>query len=284
MLVPTVSYAAAGFAEVSNAIISPTSSIEAAPAGTTEQLNRLVGELERLLALLSARFKPTVEVKPAPYDNSSEHERRVDNREQFLKGTPQNTGVKPDDIFQDFYQLTEGNCVTVSAIKAAMMRFGHNPHGIYKSIDATDAGYRVVMRDGFKLDITHEELKQARTGANFGTARSNDVLVNAQFLYAVSAKRAQLENNDGVAGQSFAAAMDSLNDGEYPGQALRRLGLKDFVAPATLEDLRNGAIGTIASGSHSMVVVDGFLDRYGHKRKLDDRDWNRRPGVGLKLL
>lgn len=283
MLVSTVSYAVAGFAQVGDAINSPVSSIETAPAATAEQLSRLVGELERLLVLLSERFKPAVEVKPAPYDNSSVNERRVDNREQFLKGTPQNTGVKPDDIFQDFYQLTEGNCVTVSAIKAAMMRFGHNPHGIYKSIDATDAGYRVVMRDGFKLDITHEELKQARTGANFGTARSNDVLVNAQFLYAVSAKRAQLENNDGVAGQSFAAAMDSLNDGEYPGQALRRLGLKDFVAPATLEDFRNGAVGTIASGSHSMVVVDGFLDRYGDKRQLDDHNWSR-SAVGLKLL
>ncbi|WP_306493633.1 hypothetical protein [Pseudomonas sp. W4I3] len=278
-----VNYAVAGFAEASHAIISPRSSIEAAPAGTAEQLSRLVAELERLLALLSARFKPTVEVKRAPYDNSTVNERRTGNRDEFLKGTPQNTGVKPPDIFQDFYQLTEGNCVTVSAIKAAMMRFGHNPHGIYKAIHATDAGYRVVMRDGFKLDITHDELKQARTGANFGAVRPNDVLVNAQFLYAVSAKRAQLENNDGVADQSFTAAMHSLNDGEYPGQALRRLGLKDFVAPAALEELRNGAIGTIVSGSHSMVVVDGFLDRYGDKRQLDDHNWSR-PLVGLKLL
>ncbi|AZF06231.1 hypothetical protein [Pseudomonas sp. R5-89-07] len=284
MLVSNVNYAVAGLLEASGAVISPGSSVKAAPTGTVEQLSCLVGELERLLALLSARFKPAVEVKPAPYDNASVNERRVDNHDKFLKGTRENTGVKPNDIFQDFYQLTEGNCVTVSAIKAAMMKFGHNPHGIYTSVQATDTGYRVVMRDGFKLDITHGELEQARAGANFGAARPNDVLVNAHFLYAVSAKRAYLENNDGVANQSFATAMHSLNDGEYPGQALRRLGLKDFVAPATLEDLRNGAIGTLASAFHSMAVVGGFIDYYGDKQPLDKRDWNSHSVIGLKLL
>ncbi|KRP43627.1 hypothetical protein TU73_19255 [Pseudomonas libanensis] len=209
---------------------------------------------------------------------------RTGKSNEFLKGTPANKGSKPTDIFRDFYQLTEGNCVTISAIKAAMMRFGHNPYGIYKTIETTDTGYRIVMRDRFKLDITHDELAQAKAGANFGSDRPNDVLVNAQFLYAVSAKRAYLENNDGEANLSFAAAMRSLNDGEYPGQALRRLGLKDFVAPASLHDLLSGAIGTVTGGFHSMAVVDGFLDIYGNKQPLHYRDTNRYAAVGLKLL
>ncbi|WP_300629848.1 hypothetical protein [Pseudomonas sp.] len=262
-----VDYAVSGFAEARDAVIASGFSSEVTPAAAVDSLDSLVGELERLLTLLSARF-----------------ERRINNRDEFLKGTPANTGVKPNDIFKNFYQLTEGNCVTVSAIKAAMMRFGHNPHGIYESIQATDIGYRIVMRDAFKLDITHEELRQAKTGANFGADQPNDVWVNAQFLYAVSAKRAYLENNDGEANKSFAAAMHSLNDGEYPGQALRRLGLKDFVAPATLQDFLDGAIGTVASAFHSMVVVDGFLDSYGHKQPLNKRDWSSRSAVGLKLL
>ncbi|AZF22218.1 hypothetical protein C4J90_3382 [Pseudomonas sp. R2-60-08W] len=288
MLVSNVKYAVPGFAEASGTVISSGAANEAAPAGAAEQLNNLVGELERLLALLAARLKPEVDVKPSPSPLDNLNERRVDkrdvNRDEFLKGTPANTGAKPKDIFQNFYQLTEGNCVTVSAIKAAMMKFGHNPHGIYTSIHAINTGYRVVMRDGFKLDITHDELKQARAGANFGADRPNDVLVNAQFLYAVSAKRAYLENNDGEANESFAAAMRTLNDGEYPGQALRRLGLKDFVAPATLQDFMDGAIGTIADAFHSMAVVDGFLDSYGYKQQLDKRDWNRHSVIGLKLL
>jgi hypothetical protein len=291
MLVSSVSYAVPGFAEASDAVISPGPAIEVARAGTAGQLSGLVRELERLLALLSARFKMDVDVKPSPepvdnlpYDNDSVDERAVDKPNDFLKGTPTNTDVKPADIFKDFYQLQEGNCVTISAIKAAMMRFGHNPHGIYASVHATDAGYRIVMRDGFKLEITYEELKQARTGANFGADRPNDVVVNAQFLYAVSAKRAYLENNDGTADQSFATAMRSLNDGEYPGQALRRLGLKNFVAPATVQDFLDGASGTVADARHSMAVVDGFLDNYGDKQPLSGRHWNGAAYIGLKLL
>lgn len=284
MLVSSVNTAAFGHARASDAVTSPRVlpfANASAPTGTSEQLSRLVGELERLLALLSARLKPEVNSTPLPAQVT---DNRTVRRDEFLKGTPANTGIKPTDIFKDFYQLAEGNCVTISAIKAAMMRFGHNPHGIYKTIEATDSGYRIVMRDGFKLHITHDELKQAKAGANFGTDRPNDVLVNAHFLYAVSAKRAYLENNDGEANKSFAAAIRSLNDGEYPGQALRRLGLKDFVAPATLQDFLNGAIGTVNSGFHSMVAVGGFLDSYGHKQPLDSRDANRHAAVGLKLL
>jgi hypothetical protein len=285
MFVSSVRNAVPGFAEASDAALSPGSSIEVARVGATEQLSGLVRELERLLVLLSARVKTEVDVKPSPepvhnLPNDSVNERPVDNRNDFLKGMPTNTGVKPADIFKDFYQLRQGNCVTISAIKAAMMRFGHNPHGIYTSVHATDAGYRIVMRDGFKLDITYKELKQARTGANFGAARPNDVLVNAWFLYAVSVKRAYLENNDGIANKSFATAMRSLNDGEYPGQALRRLGLNNFVAPATAQDFLNGATGTVADSGHSMAVVGGFLDIYGDKQPFNSRSWN----IGLKLL
>ena len=284
MLVSCVNAVALGHARASDAVTSPvvvSSSNPPAPASEAKQLSSLVGELERLLATLSARLNPDVDSVPLP---ASVTDNRTVNRDEFLKGTPANTGIKPTDIFKDFYQLAEGNCVTISAIKAAMMRFGHNPYGIYKTIEATDSGYRIVMRDGFKLHITHDELKQAKAGANFGTDRPNDVLVNAQFLYAVSAKRAYLENNDGEANKSFAAAIRSLNDGEYPGQALRRLGLKDFVAPATLQDFLNGAIGTVTSGFHSMAVVGGFLDKYGHKQPLESGDANRRAAVGLKLL
>ncbi|WP_241188860.1 hypothetical protein [Pseudomonas orientalis] len=280
-----VNYAVSGYAEASNVLNASGLSNEVTPASGTEQLSNLISELERLLGLLSARFESTIKVRPspAPAVNNPSYEREITPGE-FIKGTPANAGVKSGDIFKDFYQMTEGNCVTISAIKAAMTKFGHNPYGIYKSIHPNDAGYHIVMRDGFKLDITRDELEQARTAADFGADRPNDVLVNAQFLYAVSAKRAYHENNDGIGRQSFAAAMRSLNDGEYPGQALRRLGLKDFVAPASLEDFLGGAIGTVDNGAHSMAVVDGFLDVYGFKQPMRDRGWSSHRAIGLKLL
>ncbi|WP_181157367.1 hypothetical protein [Pseudomonas poae] len=47
-----------------------------------------------------------------------------------------NTDVS--QIWDGFYQGVEGNCVTVSAIKAAIIRFGQDPQGIYKRIKVTE--------------------------------------------------------------------------------------------------------------------------------------------------
>lgn len=192
-------------------------------------------------------------------------------------------GTKPQDIWSGFYQGVEGNCVTVSAIKAAMMRFGQNPAGIYRQINATPDGYAVIMRDGFKLRLSHDELDQAKRGSNF-FGRDQQMLNDANFLYAASAKRAQLENNDFRANQSFKVAMDTLNDGEWPGKALRRLGLFAYVRESDARELAGGAIGTLASSWHSVVVVNGVLDFYGEKRGLASSSWMNTGLRALKLV
>ncbi len=284
MFLSNVNYAVPRYSGINDGVsVKPEGSRSAQPIAPqsvdTTSMNpldgiaRLLGELEQLLLRLSTLVKADKPLDKPPL-----------NPARFIRGTAADTGVKPGDVFRDFYQQTEGNCVTISAIKVAMMKFGHNPHGIYKTIQATDTGYHIVMRDGFKLDITHEELEQAQKGAGFRANRPNDVLVNAQFLYAVSAKRAYLENNDGIANQSFDAAMRSLNDGEYPGQALRRLGLKSYVVPATVQDFKQGAIGTISDSFHSMAVINGLLDVYGHKSELSTLGVNNHSFIGLKLL
>lgn len=192
-------------------------------------------------------------------------------------------GVKPVDIWSGFYQGVEGNCVTVSAVKAAMMKLGQNPSGIYKHIGATDDGYEVVMRDGFSLRVTHEELKKAEQGSNLkGTDAA--LLKDANFLYAVSAKRAQLENHEFRAAQSFGVAMETLNDGEMPGDAFRRLGLYAYIRPSTAQELAAGALGTLANYQHSVVVINGAMDFYGFKSPLASSSWDRNDGVAIKLV
>ncbi|MBP1124987.1 MULTISPECIES: hypothetical protein [Pseudomonas] len=246
------------------------------------------------LGVLGERLRQLSERRSGRYDTHEVNRRRITQAEnldpgvggagRFIRGTAANIGIKPADVFTDFYQNVEGNCVTISAIKAAMMRFGHNPHGVFKRVQATATGVEVVMRDAYRLRISYAELEQAGKASDFKADRPNDVLVNAQFLYAVSAKRAQLENNDGVGHLGYAAALNSLNDGEYPGQALRRLGLKNYVTPATLEDFRQGAIGTVSGLAHSMAVIDGKLDNYGKASELRESDWSNRSIIGLKLL
>lgn len=192
-------------------------------------------------------------------------------------------GVPPADIWSGFYQGVEGNCVTVSAIKAAMMRFGQRPQDIFKKVTVTAEGYEVVMRDSYKLTLTHDELRKAQAASNLkGTNPS--LLADANFLYAASAKRAQWENNDGRARQSFEMAMETLNDGEYPGAALRRLGLSAYVRESTVKELINGAIGTLANSHHSVVVIGGMLDMYGQKCNLVQSQWQDYFLRALKLV
>lgn len=191
--------------------------------------------------------------------------------------------IRPADIWSGFYQGVEGNCVTVSAIKAAMIRFGQDPGAIYKQVQITPAGYDVVMRDSFRLQLTHEEVRQAAAESNF-YGGNRQLLEAAHFLYAVSAKRAQIENNDFRARESYATALQTLNDGEFPGEALRRLGLFGYLRESTVAELAKGAVGTLADNGHSVAVIDGVLDFYGEKQDLASSRWMNSGFRALKLV
>jgi len=182
------------------------------------------------------------------------------------------TSEKPKDIWSSFYQGANGNCATVSAIKAAMMRFGQKPKDIFRTVTERPEGFEVTMRDGFPLTLTHEELAKARRVSQL-TGADPVLLEDANFLYAVSAKRAQSENNDFRARQSFEVAMQTLNDGDFPGNALRRLGLFAYIRESNAEELAKGAIGTLAGNGHSVAVIDGALDLFGKKESLLSSSW-----------
>lgn len=175
-----------------------------------------------------------------------------------------NPGKKPDYIWSGFSQGPDGNCITVSAIKAAMMQFGQKPTDVFKDVKATANGYDVTMRDGFKLSLTNEEVKQAARHAQF---KGDDpaMMTDANFMYAASAKRAQMQNNDGTAGRSFMDAMNSLNDGEHSREGLDRLGLSGRYRSATDSELRSGKVGTVEYGGHSMAVIDGRVELWGRR-------------------
>lgn len=192
-------------------------------------------------------------------------------------------GVKPDNILSGFYQGVEGNCVTVSAIKAAMMRYGQNPLGIFKRVTESPEGFTITMRDSCTVRLTRAELEMARAAANFH-GEDKGLVDDAVFLYAASAKRAQLENHEFRAGAGFDAALKTLNDGEVPGDALRRLGLYAFTRSSSVQELASGVPGTLANFGHSVVVVEGAMDEYGVKRDLQDSRWMQQGGHALKLV
>lgn len=181
--------------------------------------------------------------------------------------SPKCNGAKADDIWSGFRQGPDGNCVTVSAIKAAMHKFGQSPTDIYKHVGKTEQGYAVTMRDDFRLTLTHEELRQAAAGAKF-YGRDRGMLKDAQFLFAVSAKRAQMENNDGRAARSFSAAIRSLNDGEDEtgaGEGFLRLGLRKYMKSVPVSTLARGQVGMVNRARHSVAVIEGKEELWGKK-------------------
>ncbi|WP_431037546.1 hypothetical protein [Pseudomonas yamanorum] len=178
-------------------------------------------------------------------------------------------GAKPDNIWNGFRQGPDGNCVTISAIKAAMMKFGQSPTDIFRSVQAVGDGYHVVMRDGFRLDLKKHELATAIRGSKFVPMRDPGMLKDAHFLFAVSAKRAQMENNDGRAARSFDAAVHSLNDGEderVAGEGFLRLGLRSHMKKVSVSAFQDKSlIGMVNRSAHSVAVVDGCEEFYGRK-------------------
>ncbi|AZF54075.1 hypothetical protein C4J85_3602 [Pseudomonas sp. R4-34-07] len=179
-------------------------------------------------------------------------------------------GAKPDNIWSGFRQGPDGNCVTVSAIKAAMYRFGQSPTDIFKEVAKTSDGYQVFMRDGFRLTLTDGELAEGARGAKF-SGPDTGMLKDAQFLFAVSAKRAQMENNDRTAGRSFQAAIRSLNDGEDesgPGEGFLRLGLKGHMKRVSVRELAQGQIGMCNRTGHSVAVINGREELWGKQGRV----------------
>ena len=224
--------------------------------------------LSQISALLSGRDKErrvqtdVIPDKPTPaVPTPDSHPARIEGLSE------KRNGAKADDIWSGFRQGPDGNCVTVSAIKAAMHKFGQSPTDIYKKVIKTERGYHVAMRDGFRLTLTHEELKQAAQGARF-VGKDKGMLKDAQFLFAVSAKRAQMENNDGRAARSFSAAIRSLNDGEDErgaGEGFLRLGLKKHMKRVAVSVLARGQVGMVNRTGHSVAVIGGKEELWGRK-------------------
>ena len=191
----------------------------------------------------------------------------VGSKHYNYKPDASNPGKKPDNIWSGFSQGPDGNCVTVAAIKGAMMKFGQKPTDVFKEVSETPEGYHVKMRDGFELDLTRGELRHAAAYAQF-KGDNPSMLTDANFMYAASAKRAQMEgnghdDNPNAAKQSFAHAMQSLNNGEMGWEALDRLGLKDHYRQSSSSELASGKLGVVDYGGHSMAVIGGRIELWG---------------------
>lgn len=178
---------------------------------------------------------------------------------------PKNASPYSDKDLVDGFaqQLGTMNCVTVGGIKAAMKQYG-GPKEIYSSVQKTADGYDVKMRDNPNktYHVTNQEIQQATQQSGF-SGNNPQMLNDANFMYAVSAKRAQEENNNGTASRSFSDALATLNGWEHTAEGLQRLGLQNHIQQATPQELANGAAGVMTHANHVFTVLNGRVEDHG---------------------
>jgi hypothetical protein len=151
-----------------------------------------------------------------------------------------------------------------------MMRFGQKPTDVFNQVKLAGNGYDVQMRDGFRLHLSKNELAEAASRSQF-VGDGSAMLADAHFLYAASAKRAQMENNDGFAREGFGRALYSLNNGEDGYEGLQHLGLGAHIRETTVDDLARGQLGVVTHGvrrgdrvfGHSLAVINGREEVWG---------------------
>ncbi len=243
----------------------------------SQMLERVFGwitSLPRMLGWQRPGIAPQVPFVPKPQVQAESVPATTDPQANPLPAlSSKRDGAKADDIFGGFRQGPGGNCVTVSAIKVAMAKFGQSPTDIFKEVRKERDGYQVTMRDGYSLFLSQQELSQGARASRF-VGRDKEMLKDAHFLFAVSAKRAQLENNDGTAKRSFTHALRSLNNGEDeygPGEGLLRLGLSRHIESVPVSQLADGELGMVNRRGHSAAVINGVEEFYGKRGRSPRR-------------
>jgi hypothetical protein len=174
------------------------------------------------------------------------------------------------ELIGGFYQHGAGNCASIAVIKCAIAAFGKDPVYRHAVVDGDVVG--IELRDGLKLRVTASELELA-SRRSFFAGEDKELLAHAHFLFAVMAKRAQMEGNDGRQGLNFSEAIDTLNDGEFWLEAPTWLGLEPCVKlgpnrklpayGAAREFLSGRPYGIGKSAQHVWFASMGVHDEYG---------------------
>jgi hypothetical protein len=217
--------------------------------------------------------------QPAPKPvNNQPAPKPVNNQPAPKPVENRNTDLTPGEVLTGWKQGSKKNCVTVGGIKAAQAMYGaelanteHPDRGIFKSAERTDTGgLNITMRDDFKIELSKKELETAARYSGFRLNKSDDkaLLQNANEVFAAAGKRAQIEGNDGIRGNtmSYTRALGTLNNGEDTSRVsehLGRLGLKDHTEKVTRSELKDHPAWISRTPGHAYMGTKKARDFYG---------------------
>lgn len=197
------------------------------------------------------------------------------NKVEQEKKASYNVPKKLPDQLKSWRQSTEGNCSSVACIKAAVDRFDDK---VFSEVKKTEdgKGYDIKMRDGYKLKLSQKELDLATKNSRFVKIGGDNGLTGeakqsglnfANFAYAAMAKRATNEKFGGV--RSFQGALNDFQNGYYPRNSAKMIGLKNYVQDVKTSNLDNKDSVTAWNGRHAI-----FIDRGKNGTHLED-NWGK---------
>ncbi len=267
--------------------VAQDSDTQASVKSLFSTLNALMPALERLLQNKTQRpeqttVKKTLIDKFAINDSKQSLQSPVDSH-QYPALSKKKKGERPTDVWAGVMYGTKNNEPALSAIKAAMMKYGQSPLGVFSSVVRSDSGYKVVMRDGFELHLTLKEIARAKVFSGFQhgpNPEDGGMYKDVAFMYAASAKRAQLEHVGGTP-NSFMDGLNTLCSNQDPATSLKQLGLEGVMRLTTWPALlQSGGIGVVKIGGNTNFAFEGMVDGCTTKQRLPD---NHR-GVTYELI
>lgn len=160
-------------------------------------------------------------------------------------------GAFGDELFTAFDQGSRGNCASIAVVKAAMDKFGND---VFQNVERTDdGGYRVVMQDGYVVELTREEMEAAAQASDF-QGGDPEACAYATLCFAAMAKRAQADGHDGST--TYAEALWSLTTGEYTAEVPEWIGLQDRMRPIDESEIGDYSSGVVGYGNGHAVYID----------------------------
>jgi len=198
-----------------------------------------------------------------------------------INGDWSNSGPskKWNDLVGAWRQGSEGNCVSVATIKAAMHKWGNK---VFEKMDKTsDGGYNIKMRDGAQVSLSGDEMSTARRMSSFrsdGQFGNEQAREYANVLYGAMAKRALWAGHEGA--RTYRRACHSLNNGENPAYPAKFLGVSQHLKRINISDIPKERISILWTNRHAMYSTYGNTDRWGSNSSY--RNWRLRGAYAFK--
>lgn len=246
---------------------SPVNTVQTrAPAITTNEMAILIQSLTALIQLLEQFVKSqgrsnekAVAIKPLKPDAPQVHAHKVTSKPElqvFAHMSSKKVAEKPSNIWLEFNRHNR-HTDNESSVKAAMLKYGQSPRSVYSHVKAVGSDYEIIMRDGFKLKLSPQEITQTQKRTNIWSPKDPEMAKDINFMVAASVKRVQLE--DGL--DSYARALDFIESGKDFGNGFKRLGLGAYVRRTTWPELH-------ASRGTGVVLIE-YGVRLGHDANMD---------------